>query len=166
MVNLYIDMDGVLAKWNDTSLEEVKKEGYFAKRELQSNLLEALCEIKGLYQVYILSAVYQDGHSERDKRTWLKEKEVPFPAIFVPYGECKKDYVESNGINFLLDDYSKNLFEWEDKNFYSIKFRNSFNGTKGTWQGRSISHDLCSEDIAKQIKEVIESAVSNQGYSP
>ena len=152
---LYVDMDGVLAKWNNkATLEEVATEGYFLHRELQENLLVALEMLSVEVEIYILSAAYEDGHSARDKRNWLQQKGIVFPAIFVPYGKNKKDYVKKSG--FLLDDFSKNLFEWEDgKDFVGIKFRNEVNGSKGTWKGASVSYESSPESIVAEIKEVL-----------
>lgn len=158
MKTLYVDMDGTLAKWNEKATpQEVASNGYFRNRELQNNLLDALNMLSNDgYAIYILSSAYQDGHSEDDKKWWLKHHNISFPAIFVPYGDCKKDYVKKEGTNFLLDDFSHNLREWEtDINFVSIKFRNEINGRKGTWRGADVSHNLSSKDIADKLKEVI-----------
>lgn len=59
-------------------------------------------------------------------------------AIFTPCGACKADYVKTSGLNILIDDYTKNLLEWENqgRNFLGIKFDNGINGNIGKWKNR------------------------------
>ena len=84
-----------------------------------------------------MSAVFDDNHSKEEKKQWLIENGLGgVNAIFTPCGSCKADYVTTSGLNILIDDYSKNLFEWENygKNFLGIKFDNGINGKNGKWK--------------------------------
>ena len=151
---LKVDMDGCIAVWNEkASFEEVAEEGYFRNRIPQTNLLEALKILmkKGI-DIRICSAAYQDGHSEADKRYWLKKHfiELPEEAIeIVPYGTKKP-----GGENvFLIDDYTKNLKEFEG---IGIKFLNQINNNSfGSWDGYVISYTQSAKSLANQIEAIM-----------
>ncbi|MCQ2538616.1 MAG: hypothetical protein MJ124_09470 [Lachnospiraceae bacterium] len=138
-VNIYIDMDGVQAVYGfEDSLEDMYQPGYFRNRPSYENMIEVIKLLKEdpRYDVTVLSAVFPDGSNTADKQIWLKEQGLgDVAACFVPYGSVKADYADPERVNILIDDFSKNLFEWEDagKNFYGIKFLNEGNGTNGTW---------------------------------
>lgn len=139
-VNIYVDMDGVQAVYgvNDT-VEMMSKIGYFRNRPVQKNVIDfiKMLSADGRFNVVILSAVFNDDHSKKEKKQWLIENGLgEVEAIFTPCGSCKADYVTTSGLNILIDDYSKNLFEWENhgKNFLGIKFDNGINGKNGKWK--------------------------------
>ncbi len=144
----YIDMDGVLAKWNaEASAEDTFEKGYFLTREPDE---KAIRYVQGLLDtgkdVCILSHAYQNGYAEPEKQAWLQEYGLgDVPAIFVPYGTPKLEYVRLpvDTLNILVDDFTKNLREWEaGKNCQGIKYYNGINGTHGTWRGRCINPEL------------------------
>ena len=150
---IFVDMDGTLNYFDkSSSLEEIASEGYFSDRDPILNVVSAIRFLtsKDPNQVCILSSVFQDEHSIREKREWLARylPEIS-KAIFVPYGRSKAEFVE--GIlgrnithrDFLLDDFSKNLHEWTGT---GIKLYNDINGTKGTWTGYSV-HYNCSPEV-------------------
>ena len=63
----------------------------------------------------------------------------------MPYGVPKLDYIilREDTTNILIDDFSKNLHEWEKgKNNIGIKYYNGINGNHGTWKGNSINPEL------------------------
>lgn len=165
-VKLFVDMDGVLAKWNTkASLEETYMPGYFLAREPEQKLIECI----KFYQsriggVCILSATY-GKRQQIEKLNWLEAYFEEFnildpgfkaslkndiEVVFCPYGASKKAYMETNfedilgETNLLLDDFSKNLREWKLGNdcypgaFVGIKFLNGINGTNGTWNGPKV----------------------------
>lgn len=39
---LYVDMDGVLARWEDASYRDVSSEGFFLSRKPELNLIDAV----------------------------------------------------------------------------------------------------------------------------
>lgn len=150
---IYVDMDGVLAIW-DTSVTEADthKPGYFRKREAQKNVVEAVLILHRMNRkVTVLSHVYTDGTAREDKKVWLKENNLEdVPAIFVPYGTSKSSYLEKIGRgDVLLDDYSRNLREWEKAGAKAVKFLNGINGTKGTWRGQSVNREMSPEKIVQ-----------------
>lgn len=160
-INIYIDMDGVQTIFTDDSFDVVSKKGYFASRPCRKEAVELVKKLSesSYFNVYILSAVLQDDHSEKEKISWLENQGLGnIPRIFIPYGEKKGDYVKKEGRHILIDDYSKNLLEWETmgENFVGIKFLNGINGNHGSWKrfgGYCISHtqsaDLLFTDVAR-----------------
>ncbi len=144
----YIDMDGVLAKWNtEASAEDTFEKGYFLNREPDEKAIRYVQDLldDGL-DVCILSHAYQNGYAEPEKQAWLQKYGLGnVPAIFVPYGTPKLEYVQLpvDTINFLVDDFTKNLREWETgENCRGIKYYNGINGTHGTWYGKSVNPEL------------------------
>lgn len=157
-LKVYMDMDGCLARWNPVPIAETKKLGYFRNRAAEPNLVNLvhLMIMDGI-EVNILSAAYQDDHSAADKIWWLQHIGLGnVPAIFVPYGECKFDYIPANKRdNILIDDYSANLRDWEHAGNTGIKFRNQINGTQGTWTGLSINWEMSSSDMLSFLKQAL-----------
>lgn len=157
-IKLYIDMDGCLAKWNtEASIEDTFEPGYFANLEPEESLIDAVKLLSEDYDVSILSAVYQDNHSAKDKLTWLKKNGLGYlQAIFVPYGEAKQKYIDQNYISILIDDYSKNLEEWVmSKNCFGIKYLNGINSTKGQWTGFMVPGKMNSQALFRTIRGIV-----------
>lgn len=150
---IYVDMDGVLAQWDVTATEEdTKRRGFFLSRQPQENVVSLIKELAKLEPVQILSAVY-DRFAEEEKIQWLEKFGLGnIPRKFVPYGECKADYVSAPGI--LIDDYSINLHDWKKSGNKAIKFLNGINGTKGTWSGPVMDYRMESGQMMSVIKEV------------
>ena len=168
----YIDMDGVLAKWNEhASEEETHEKGYFLNREVELSALSLIRMLKDSgEEVKILSSVYQDNHSINEKTEWLKRNGLgDIDKIFVPYGESKKNYVKP-GNNILIDDDSRNLKQWEEEGYTAIKFMNGINNRPklailgdtvtikvDSWDGYSIDYRMA----PKQMFTVV-TAVANE----
>jgi 5'(3')-deoxyribonucleotidase len=151
----FIDMDGVIAEWGTEGYTE---KGYFATRPLMKNMVDAVKQmISEGKDVYVLSAVLQDNHSAGDKHSWLDEifgDLMPMEhRIFVPYGECKADYITqfSDSENVLIDDYNDNLFAWRG---VAIKFLNGINGGSRVWKGHSICYNWQPAMIVHQINQI------------
>lgn len=159
-IELFCDMDGVLAKWNpNASIEDTFVPGYFFAREVQMNVRDALVILaKSGIKVSILSAVYNEQAAE-EKKNWLDLYALgDVEQIFVPCGANKADYItrDNDKIAILLDDYTKNLNKWraestKEYQYIGIKFFNGINGTKGTWDGPIIHHQMLAELIAWTI---------------
>ena len=162
---IYIDMDGVLAKWDPTSsVEDTFKTGYFAKRAEEkciSCLIKQL--VKEGYPVSILSAAYVEGTAMSDKQHWLAAHGLGpeiVPAVFVPYGSPKHTCVPK-GKNLLIDDFSKNLHEWESAGYVGIKFYNGINGTQGSWTGYNMNHRQTVKQMSTIVRAVFEDYLAN-----
>lgn len=164
---IFFDLDGVLAVWQYAPLEEVAKEGYFSALPEQENVVKAfrLMENCPDVRLYILSSVFMDGHSEKDKRSWVSSH-LSLPderQIYCPYGQEKAMALEKAGgvsqSDVLVDDFSRNLRNWPG---ISVKLYNGINGTKGTWDGYSIHASMKPEVLAKQLYAVAKVATGRK----
>ena len=157
----FFDMDGVLAKWESASLEQMTTPGFFLNRVPDDNSLKMLnvlkirCETEGA-QIYILSS-YLLPMSMEEKIQW-NEKYTGIPLnhqVYVKYGESKSDAIDQIGgvrkNDVLLDDFSDNLREWKG---IAVKYYNGINGTKGTWDGFSIHANMNPDIMASQLEAI------------
>ncbi len=105
---------------------------FLKKEEAAFRLLERLPDI----ELYILSRVFQDSHSESDKKTGVTEhlNLLKERQIYCPCGSRKEHALEEIGgihlSDVFIDDYTENLRYWTG---IPIKFYNGINGTNGTW---------------------------------
>lgn len=161
---LFVDMDGTLAVFRPVDhLEALYEEGYFYNLPPQMEVVEAVRMLakSGNYEVYIMSSVLSDSHfALAEKNLWL-DRYLPEidvgHRIFPPCGENKLEYVP-DGVresDCLLDDYSKNLHEWEPP-AKGIKLMNGINGTRGTWAGEKVQHDVLPEQMAARLMMIME----------
>ena len=166
----FIDMDGTLAKWNDVQFEELFEEGYYKNLEPNINVVNTVKRLLNHEQdVYILSAYLEESkYAKKEKIEWL-QKYIPElnkdKYILLPYGEVKTNYIEGKigKDDILLDDYTKNLLEWEKEGGFAIKLRNGINHNKGIWKGMTVSHNFIngnsfedSIEVYKGFKEIAE----------
>lgn len=156
-IDVYIDMDGCLAVWEDCeSEEELLTRQFWETRRQERNMIEAvkILQRKGV-NVYIATH-YMCNAAKAGKGVWLFVAGLDtVPVIYVPYGQDKSLYVrkKEGRIPVLVDDYSKNLHAWEAAGYVGVKFRNSINGTKGTWTKKdaTVFYYQRPEKIAEQI---------------
>lgn len=149
-MKLFVDMDGTLNEFQSVKhLEELYVKGRFLNAVPHLGVIEAVkwIVINTDIEVYILSAYLE--HSEyalEEKNKWL-DRYLPEISsenrIFVVCGESKAGVVEDifgclNKDDYLFDDYSINLHEWERAGGTGVKLLTGKNNTKGTWQGKSI----------------------------
>ena len=126
-LNIYVDMDGVLANFNaePNAVERFKSElGFFAKlKPIQSNVSFVNKLIKNNFNVYILSASPNDN-ADKDKIKWLKKflpHLQPQNIIIIRNGQNKADYVVTKENNNLFDDNGKNCRDFESRGYMSCK---------------------------------------------
>ncbi len=117
-LNIYVDMDGVLADFfgeKDCVARFETEKGFFRRlKPLEKNvkaLRKAIAD--GKHNIYVLSAS-PNARCDQDKIQWLNryipELETE-NAIIMRCGEDKSKYMRTpDGI--LFDDYGKNIREW------------------------------------------------------
>ena len=170
----FVDMDGVLAIWNPNATEEETHErGYFIRRDVEFSVVAFVRMLMAeRYDVSILSSVYQDDHSVKEKESWLDNVGLrDIPRIFVPYGEDKHNYikVDDDCLPILIDDFSKNLKAWENEGYLPIKFFNGINNMPklkvvdgkieiklDTWSGYSIDNRMTPQMMFTVVTGVAE----------
>lgn len=142
---IFLDMDGTLARFNvPNALERFEKEKGFFANLLAYKGIENINEMVKQGNVYIISAS-PNMYADMDKRTWLK-RHIPNlkneNIIFCRLGQNKAKVIEDklkikiDKTCFLLDDYTKNLIEWENVGGVGIKriTKCADNSTK-KWKG-------------------------------
>lgn len=156
---IFFDLDGVLAVWQDVPQERLTQKGYFSSIPIQENVVAAFRLLDQLpdIELYILSCVFQDNHSESDKKVWVA-KHLNLPEgrqLYCPCGSRKENALKKIGgirpSDVLIDDYTENLRYLTG---IPIKFYNGINGTNGTWQGIGVYFAMQPETMAKQIYEM------------
>lgn len=173
---LYLDMDGTLARFHDvdkTFIEAMWQQGFYEGLQPFENILGAVrlfMERHPEVEVYVLSAVLDTDPPfvVGEKNAWLDRYLPEVPAerrIFTRAGHNKAEYIGQIGPkDYLLDDYNKNLREFQMSGAHSIKFRNDVNhqgkgaygGEKGPlWTGPMVSYDSMPEDIARQLSNIM-----------
>lgn len=143
--NVFVDMDGVLAVWDDSKSHMMYDEGFFLTMNAHQgnlSLVKHLLDDTQL-EVFILSTLLlESDYIEAEKREWLDKylPEIPDSnRIFVPEGMMKSDYINSiseefaKQTNVLIDDYTVNLISWKDSGYIGIKMMNGRNGSNGLW---------------------------------
>ena len=155
---IYMDMDGVLAIWDPrVKPEDTYKPNFFLRCMPEKVVLDAIHLLRKKYRVVFLSHAYGEM-AQKEKRTWLDQLGLAdVPAIFVPYGEPKADFIKKigTGKSLLVDDYSKNLHHWEKSGFTGVKFYNRINGTNGTWTGPFVHYQMTAKEIADTVERII-----------
>lgn len=175
----YIDMDGVIAVWNqNASEEETHENGYFLNRDVELSAIAFVRMLKDSgADVRILSSVYMDDHSSEDKSMWLVQNGLgDLPKTFVPYGHDKHAYInDENGFPVLIDDYSKNLIAWEEEGYLAFKFFNGVNNmprlkvkdgtiqiSTDTWTGYSIDRRMSPAQMYLLVTSVTQSVIKTK----
>lgn len=173
---LFLDMDGTLARFHDADklfVEAMWTQGFYTGLKPFENLVDGVrlfIREHPEVDVYLLSAVLdtEPPFVESEKNEWL-DRYLPEikreNRIFTRAGDNKADYIGQIGPNdWLLDDYNKNLREFEEAGAHAIKFRNDVNhrgkGAYGgeigpLWGGQMISYDSSPELIAYNLSLMI-----------
>ena len=158
-ITYYFDMDGCLAEFRKgVPIEETFKPGYFFGLAPERRLVNTVIAMAhDGYDVRILSSVYETGTAAADKHAWLKKHGLGhIPAVFVPYGKDKNDYVADSKFPVLVDDYTYNLDKWTRAGHLGFKYYNGINGTKGTWKGYSVDRRMSMPEIMTALIAVAE----------
>jgi len=160
---LFVDMDGTLAEFKTVdTLETLYEKDYFINLKPNENVLGAIKQLiaDNDFDVYILSAYLTDSrYALEEKNAWLDKYLPELPQekrLFVPCGTDKSVAVQGliRPDDYLLDDYTKNLSEWEPP-AKGIKLINGINHTNGTWQGDKIQFTHAPEELSSMISDVM-----------
>ena len=160
---LFVDMDGTLAEFKTVdTLETLYEKDYFINLKPNENVLGAIKQLiaDNDFDVYILSAYLTDSrYALEEKNAWLDKYLPELPQekrLFVPCGTDKSVAVPGliRPDDYLLDDYTKNLSEWEPP-ARGIKLINGTNHTNGTWQGDKIQFTHAPEELSSMISDVM-----------
>ena len=130
MKRVFLDLDGTLARFNvRNALQRFDKEkGFFAKL-LAYKSIEVVNELAKKGNIYIISASPNE-QADIDKMIWINKylSNIPKENITLcRLGQNKAEIIEhkySIKIDtncYLLDDYTKNLIEWEATGGIGIK---------------------------------------------
>ena len=150
MIKLFIDLDGTVAKFNvRNALERFDKEkGFFAKLGAYVGI-EVVNELAKNNNIYVISASPNE-QADKDKMIWL-EKYLPNISkdniTFCRLGQNKAKIIEDkysikiDNNCLLLDDYTKNLNEWENFGGKGIKRLTTIaDNSRKLWKGLQIKH--------------------------
>ena len=152
MKKIFLDMDGTIARFNvRNALTRFDNEiGFFAKLLAYKGIAQ-INEMAKAGNVYIISASPNE-QADRDKIEWLSQY---LPALKIEnvvlcrLGENKAEIIKSqlnieiDNETYLLDDYTKNLTEWENAGGVGIKRLTSVSdNSRGLWKGLTLK-DLC-----------------------
>jgi hypothetical protein len=180
MKTFWIDMDGVLAQYHRKDYKCADPlflhlgEHYFKYLEPIPKMVEAItkldaeCKKTGKAKVVILTGIYYvtDALLEehiQDKIYWV-QKHLPTIDIatqFMP-AEGKKTTIAMlfkksrlTEDDILVDDFNKNLVEWEDHDGLAVKFLNGTNNSK-TFPGEKLPRRFTSDECLEYLLSMID----------
>ena len=166
MIKLFLDLDGTLAKFNSkrNALKRFDNEiGFFAnlKPYKYIEFVNTLA-LSGEVSVYIISATPNE-QADKDKLTWINKylNNIPKENICFSRLNENKAKVIKDKLNItidnnclLLDDYTKNLIEWQNLNGIGIKrITSKADNSRKLWKG------YCLKDL-RQLSILINSIVN------
>lgn len=158
MKKIFLDLDGTLARFNvRNALERFDKEVGFFANLLAYKGIEIVNELAKTNQLFIISASPNE-QADKDKMIWL-EKYLPNISVenitLCRLGQNKAQIIQDkynitiNEECYLLDDYTKNLNEWENFGGKGIK-RITFvsDNSRKLWKGLTLTH-------LKELKNIL-----------
>lgn len=149
MNKIFLDLDGTLAKFNvPNALKRFETEkGFFARLGAYKNI-DKINEMAKNGNVYIISAS-PNIYADLDKMAWIR-KYLPNikrnNIIFCRLGINKARHIENllkikiDKTCYLLDDYTKNLTEWETVGGVGIKRLTTVSdNSRKLWKGLELA---------------------------
>lgn len=148
MKKIFLDLDGTLAKFNvKNALARFTVEKGFFERLGAYKGIETINEMAKAGNMYIISAS-PNVQADNDKMKWIAKYlfNIPLENIVIcRVGENKAEIIKSqlnimiDKTTVLLDDYTKNLVEWESAGGVGIKRLTSVaDNSTGKWKGLAI----------------------------
>lgn len=148
MIKIFIDLDGTLARFNiRNALKRFENEiGFFERLTPYKNIGE-IDKMAIKRNVYIISAS-PNIRCDLEKMFWIRKyiPNIPIENIVIcRVGDNKAEVIKQKlGVNinaetYLLDDYTKNLVDWESAGGVGIKRITSVaDNSTGKWKGLTI----------------------------
>lgn len=145
---IFLDLDGTLARFNVRNALQrfATEEGFFAKL-LAYKGIEEINELAKNGNVFIISASPNE-RADQDKMQWVNKYLPALPKaniVFCRIGENKAEIIKTqlnitiDKSTVLLDDYTKNLVEWESVGGVGIKrLTKVADNSTGKWKGLAI----------------------------
>ena len=148
MKKIFLDLDGTLVKFNvKNALKRFETEKGFFANLLAYKGIEIINEMAKAGNVYIISASPNE-QADIDKIEWickyLPNINLLTNVLICRCGDNKAEYLKSKGLqidknSYLLDDYTKNLIEWESAGGVGIKrLTKVADNSTGKWKGLAI----------------------------
>lgn len=165
-IRIFVDMDGTIARFHDENLylERMFEKGFFRDLKPFENAVSAIKELvkDNTSEIFILSATVNSCSLE-EKQECLdrylpeidKEHRI-FTSLNVPKSEAIGHRLTDKDI--LIDDYNKNLLEWQKAGGTSVKAKNNINhkGLHGElWKGDLIDITDTAESIVERMTKII-----------
>ena len=152
MKKIFLDLDGTLARFNvPNALQRFATEEFFFKNLLPYKNIGEIDKMALKGNVYIISAS-PNVKADIDKMEWVQKWLPCLPLqniILCRIGMNKAEHIKSklhidiNSDCILLDDYTKNLQEWETAGGVGIKrITKVADNSTNKWQGLQLK-DLC-----------------------
>lgn len=145
---IFLDMDGTLARFNvPNAIERFKEEvGFFENLKAYVGI-ERVNELARGGNVYIMSAS-PNIRADIEKFKWIQRHLPDMPReniIFCRVGENKAEIIKNkynidiNSNCILLDDYTKNLEQWEQVGGTGIKrITTASDNSRKLWKGATL----------------------------
>lgn len=150
MNKIFLDLDGTLARFNvRNALKRFDNEVGFFANLLAYKGIEVVNELSTTNQIYIISASPNE-QADKDKQFWLN-KYLPNVRqeniTLCRLGQNKAEIIQNkynitlNEQCYLLDDYTKNLNEWESFGGIGIKrLTQVSDNSRKLWKGLELKH--------------------------
>ena len=131
-MKIFYDIDNTLAIFSTKnqegeSLERMFEKGFFLNLKPMEQIQEVLAGLmyEG-HEVYLLSACIDSPYCKPEKKKWI-EKYLPFipeeNIFLVPVGANKAEAIGNVTRAILVDDYKKNLEQWQQAGGIPVKKR-------------------------------------------
>lgn len=173
--NYYFDMDGVVVEYNigaftgDDPLYLQKNAHYFRDLEPDYRMLEVIDTMfkRSRYSgdhIYLLTSIPMNGaifnEHFHDKITWIN-KWLPYLdinsiLISVTSKRDAVEYIQNHQLSekdILIDDYNKNLMDWQKNGGVSVKYCNGIN-TPESFDGIRVYHTWSAEEILSALENI------------